>query len=548
MARKILLADDSVTAQNMGRKILTEAGYEVITVNNGSAALKKIAEQKPDLIILDVYMPGYGGLEVCQRLKESPETSRIPVLLTVGKLEPFKAEEAKRVRADMHIVKPFEVSELLTALTRLEDRIVAHSDAPRVGKFAKATEPEPESAPSIGGGWKSRLTGPRRKSKSAESKAAPKAEVQKSIAPETQPAEDDFANPVVTDWRSLLPAEEAKEAQLPQVQASAPEPAAEVVKVECTQEPAPSQISAEASSAPEAPASVLTEKSQEQDVADALATLAPAASAETGKSVAAGPRWVAQATAASDEETRLSLEQEMERAHSHSASSEPHDEAEAVSFAMGSPLIAAAVAEQTIPAPNLSFESAETEAAQTSQNAVAPESGFPPHEAASANEEPVAAISESKAQHSESPESTQGTAPAAGTIWLSPRTQHEPDAAESSERLAAMAAAAGSAETVISGQAIAPAMPVAEPAEPIIPEISNPQKSDSALASAWQSWRDERQPTNDVTVETQNAKSVAAETTGAEAATISSIVDTMLAELKPKLMEELARKMAKEKS
>src|SRR5205814_671469 len=97
LARKILLADDSVTAQNMGRKILTEAGYEVITVNNGSAALKKIAEQKPDLIILDVYMPGYGGLEVCQRIKDTPEIVRIPVLLTVGKLEPFKPEEAQPV-------------------------------------------------------------------------------------------------------------------------------------------------------------------------------------------------------------------------------------------------------------------------------------------------------------------------------------------------------------------------------------------------------------------------------------------------------------------
>src|ERR1700745_187942 len=87
LARRILLADDSVTAQNMGRRILTDAGYEVVTVNNGSAALKKIQEQKPDLIVLDVYMPGYGGLEVCQRVKE---TTRIPVLLTVGKLEPFK--------------------------------------------------------------------------------------------------------------------------------------------------------------------------------------------------------------------------------------------------------------------------------------------------------------------------------------------------------------------------------------------------------------------------------------------------------------------------
>ena len=95
MARKILLADDSVTAQNMGRKILADAGYEVVTVNNGSAALKKIAELKPDLVILDVYMPGYSGLEVCQRLKESSDSSRIPVLLTVGKLEPFKPEEAQ---------------------------------------------------------------------------------------------------------------------------------------------------------------------------------------------------------------------------------------------------------------------------------------------------------------------------------------------------------------------------------------------------------------------------------------------------------------------
>ena len=124
MARKILLADDSVTAQNMGRKILADAGYEVITVNNGSAALKKIGEARPDLIVLDVYMPGYSGLEVCQRLKEMGDTSRIPILLTVGKLEPFKPEEAKRVRADAFIVKPFEASELLTALSKLEDKVV----------------------------------------------------------------------------------------------------------------------------------------------------------------------------------------------------------------------------------------------------------------------------------------------------------------------------------------------------------------------------------------------------------------------------------------
>ena len=175
MARKILLADDSVTAQNMGRKILADAGYEVITVNNGSAALKRVTESKPDLIVLDVYMPGYSGLEVCQRLKDAAETAHIPVLLTVGKLEPFKPDEARRARADGHIVKPFEASELLSALARLEDRMVP-TDGPRFtttvsgverfgGERAKAMPSDADT------GWKSRLRFPLRKKKEEESEA-----------------------------------------------------------------------------------------------------------------------------------------------------------------------------------------------------------------------------------------------------------------------------------------------------------------------------------------------------------------------------------------
>ena len=174
MARKILLADDSVTAQNMGRKILADAGYDVVTVNNGSAALKRVAEIKPDLIVLDVYMPGYSGLEVCQRLKDADETAHIPVLLTVGKLEPFKPEEARRVKADAHIVKPFEASELLTAITRLEDRMVpqqseggrfntSSSSADRLSGDGSGRKTEGE-APSDTG-WKSRLRFPSKKKK-----------------------------------------------------------------------------------------------------------------------------------------------------------------------------------------------------------------------------------------------------------------------------------------------------------------------------------------------------------------------------------------------
>lgn len=175
MARKILLADDSVTAQNMGRKILADAGYEVITVNNGSAALKKIAEQKPDLIILDVYMPGYSGLEVCQRVKEAPETARTPVLLTVGKLEPFKPEEANRVRAEGFIVKPFEASELLSVLSKLEDKIVHRAEPSKPGRFARAfaavehaDRPGSPRSADKETGWEKRIAFPSKKSKSDE--------------------------------------------------------------------------------------------------------------------------------------------------------------------------------------------------------------------------------------------------------------------------------------------------------------------------------------------------------------------------------------------
>jgi len=118
-----------MTAQNMGKKILIDAGYDVVAVSNGAAAIKKIASDRPDIIILDVYMPGYTGLEVCERVKGASETSRTPVLLTVGKMEPFKPEEANRVRADGVMIKPFEATDLITAIQGIANKMTA--GAPR---------------------------------------------------------------------------------------------------------------------------------------------------------------------------------------------------------------------------------------------------------------------------------------------------------------------------------------------------------------------------------------------------------------------------------
>jgi CheY-like chemotaxis protein len=130
---KILLADDSMTAQNMGKKILVDGGYEVVAVSNGAAAVKKLAEFTPDLVIADVYMPGYNGLEICERIKKS--NANIPVLLSVGKLEPFRPEEGLKVHADGIIIKPFEASDLLAVTAKL---------AERVGKVAPQTASAPD--------------------------------------------------------------------------------------------------------------------------------------------------------------------------------------------------------------------------------------------------------------------------------------------------------------------------------------------------------------------------------------------------------------------
>jgi len=108
----------------MGKKILTEAGYEVIAVSNGAAAMKKLAE-KPEIIILDVNMPGYTGLEVCEKVRSNPEMEKTPVLLAVGKMEHFDPKDGQKVRADGVLIKPFEASDLLAAVGKLAERVKA---------------------------------------------------------------------------------------------------------------------------------------------------------------------------------------------------------------------------------------------------------------------------------------------------------------------------------------------------------------------------------------------------------------------------------------
>ncbi len=658
MARRILLADDSVTAQNMGRRILTDAGYEVVSVNNGSAALKKIAENKPDIVVLDVYMPGYGGLEVCQRVKEAAETARIPVLLTVGKLEPFRPDEARRVGADAFIVKPFEATELLTALTKLEDKIVAAPQPQKSGRFAKALAAvEGADFGDKETGWKNRLTipGPNARPKQGETEAPPEVvagpsrDFARSEAGRPAEPKQEFERPIPAGLPTDITPEEiaaitaaaasfdgkaghptviaegsasdsvasmqAASAEGTAIQPSEPEPPAATLAsateleqappAEVVAEPAPAAADAAAEAVasneaakvedhvaatelptavaetetPQAPSvAQVTESekpsSRDDEVMAAIASLAPsngqgsesmqpASGNETGQELSVGatsvvaaeaaitgPRWIAESVAVAVEESAATLEQEMEQASAARMAAE------------SAVLVAATEVEVPTPTPAVeTVEPATADAVSVTQ--------------AVTSAEPVPAAETSSAESSAGQEIAQGIA-----------QEPEPTVAKEESAYAAAAAAGSSSDRVpqaevVSSTTVAPEISESAP----VASVEVVPQREAELAAAWQNWKQIREsfvstpPPEPVAeapaAETSAPQSVSqqeepsapapvaeqvaeadAETTEVEAApaeapgestAIASIVDTMLAELRPKLVEEIAKKMNSEK-
>jgi CheY-like chemotaxis protein len=118
---RILLVDDSPHAQRMGERILSEEGYEVVTVSNADSALIRLDDVDPDVVLADVVMPGRTGYEICQYLKMSPRHKHVRVILTAGVLETLDDSAAARVEADGTLRKPFEASALTAAVKPLAD-------------------------------------------------------------------------------------------------------------------------------------------------------------------------------------------------------------------------------------------------------------------------------------------------------------------------------------------------------------------------------------------------------------------------------------------
>jgi CheY-like chemotaxis protein len=147
---RVLLVDDSPHAQRMGERILADEGYQVVTVSNADAAMIRLADADPDVVVADTVMPGRTGFDICHYLKMNPRHKHVRVILTAGVLESLDEEEARRVDADGTLKKPFEATALLGAVRPLAeaamaDRPAATEHPPAVGQpptpAAKGPEP-----------------------------------------------------------------------------------------------------------------------------------------------------------------------------------------------------------------------------------------------------------------------------------------------------------------------------------------------------------------------------------------------------------------------
>jgi twitching motility two-component system response regulator PilG len=119
MQRKILIVEDEESLLKLESILLTTKGFHVQGVTTGTAALKAVTENPPDLVLLDIMLPEMDGFEVCRQIKNTPQTRHIPVILLTAKKSSEDMARGKEVGADQYITKPFKSSMVIASIERL---------------------------------------------------------------------------------------------------------------------------------------------------------------------------------------------------------------------------------------------------------------------------------------------------------------------------------------------------------------------------------------------------------------------------------------------
>ena len=124
MPASVLLVDDEPNIVLSLEFLMKQAGYDVRVARDGDAALRAVAERAPDLVLLDLMIPGRDGYEVCQAIRANPACARTWIVMLTARSREVEREKGLALGADDYITKPFSTRELV-------ERVRRHLDAPR---------------------------------------------------------------------------------------------------------------------------------------------------------------------------------------------------------------------------------------------------------------------------------------------------------------------------------------------------------------------------------------------------------------------------------
>jgi len=117
--KKILFIEDEAEIVDLMRTRLEANGYQMFAAYDGEEGLRKIEENKPDLILLDIVIPKIDGLVVCRRLKDDSKTKDIPIIVVSASGGKNLSERCRQAGADEAVIKPFKAEELLDKISKL---------------------------------------------------------------------------------------------------------------------------------------------------------------------------------------------------------------------------------------------------------------------------------------------------------------------------------------------------------------------------------------------------------------------------------------------
>lgn len=136
MDKKILVIEDDPATSRLVDYTLRHKGYQVMTASNGLEGIRKAQREKPDLLILDVMLPGIDGFEICNRLRAEPDTAQLPILMFSAKAQEIDRDTGLKVGADDYLSKPADPSEIVRRVESLLARKASGrraTDVPQTG-------------------------------------------------------------------------------------------------------------------------------------------------------------------------------------------------------------------------------------------------------------------------------------------------------------------------------------------------------------------------------------------------------------------------------